>query len=262
MSEEPGSKSSVGPGARGRAKAPASDEIGAPEGKLAQGGAETSGAAPAPATKPGRRRAAPRVAAVLKLASRPPATATRRAPESVVSALATPAPEAVPVAAERRIEATTVTITQGGAAEVEADSIQVNRGGIGAASAEDITVTSGGIGLAQADDIAVRMGAIGFARGEHVSTELGAIGFALGGDVSVTQGFARTVLARDVNIRQGAAGTVVANHVTLGEQTGTLVLLARKVEGDVRTVLDWRGALAAGAALGIVVGLLARRRHD
>ena len=36
--------------------------------------------------------------------------------------------------------------------------------------------------------------------------------------------------------------------------------MARKVEGNVRTVLDWRGALAAGAALGIAIGLLARRK--
>lgn len=217
---------------------------------------EPGNQSPAPGTRARRRAKAPAV-------------------DRVVTPKGTPAPgrgeipggepataPAVPFAAERRIEATSVTITQGGAAEVEADSIHVSRGGIGAASAEDITVVTGGIGLAQADDIAVRMGAIGIARGEHVSTELGAIGFAMGGDVSVTQGFTRTVLARDVHVRQGAVGTVVANHVTLGEQTGTLVLLARKVEGDVRTVLDWRGALAAGAALGIVVGLLTRRRHD
>jgi hypothetical protein len=55
---------------------------------------------------------------------------------------------------------------------------------------------------------------------------------------------------------------VVAANVTLEKQTGTLVLIARRVEGNVRTVLDWRGALAAGAALGIAIGLLSRRKHD
>jgi hypothetical protein len=37
------------------------------------------------------------------------------------------------------------------------------------------------------------------------------------------------------------------------------LLLANRVDGDVRTLLDWRGALAAGAAIGLVVGLLRRR---
>jgi hypothetical protein len=160
-----------------------------------------------------------------------------------------------------RIKATTVTINQGGAGEVEAESITVSQGGIGAASAEDITVSMGGIGRAQADDIAVRMGAIGIARGERVSVELGAVGFAAGGNVSVTQGFTRAVLARDVRISQGAAQTIVAENVTIEGRVGTFLLIARKVEGDVRTVLDWRGALAAGAALGIAMGLLARRKH-
>ena len=78
----------------------------------------------------------------------------------------------------------------------------------------------------------------------------------------MTQGYARAVLARDVRIRQGGAQTVVAGNVSFEGQGGAFLLLARRVEGNVRTVLDWRGALVGGAALGIVVGLLARRRHD
>jgi hypothetical protein len=30
------------------------------------------------------------------------------------------------------------------------------------------------------------------------------------------------------------------------------------VEGEIRTLLDWRGALALGAALGLVLGLVRR----
>jgi hypothetical protein len=44
-------------------------------------------------------------------------------------------------------------------------------------------------------------------------------------------------------------------------QSGALLILARKVEGNVRPVLDWRGALALGAALAVGIGLLARRKH-
>ena len=168
----------------------------------------------------------------------------------------TPHAIVVPEPRGRRVEATTVNITQGGAGEVEAESVTVAKGGIAAASAEDITVTQGGIGRAEADDIAVRMGAIGFARGERISVELGAIGVAIGSDVSVTQGFARTVVARNAVVHQGGARTIVAGNVTLEGRSNTVLLVARKVEGDVRTLLDWRGALAVGAGLAIAAGLL------
>ena len=102
---------------------------------------------------------------------------------------------------------------------------------------------------------------MGVAHGERVSVELGAVGLAVAGEVELKQSYARAVLARDVHIRQGGAQTIVAGNVTLEKQSGTFILIARRVEGDVRTVLDWRGALAIGAALALGVGLLARRKR-
>jgi hypothetical protein len=183
------------------------------------------------------------------------------APATAVESIPVPALEIPVGAGAQPVQAKTVTITQGGAGEVEAESISVTQGGIGAASAEDITISMGGIGRAQADDIAVRMGGIGVARGDRVSVELGGVGLAIGNSVSVTQGFARSVLAREVSISQGAARSIVAQNVSIEGEAGTFLLLARRVDGNVRTVLDWRGALVAGAALGVVMGLLARRRH-
>ena len=42
--------------------------------------------------------------------------------------------------------------------------------------------------------------------------------------------------------------TLIAQEVTINRPTGVLVMIAQRVSGDVRPVLDWRGALAAGAA--------------
>jgi hypothetical protein len=216
--------------------------------------------------------AAARPASGAKPRSRRPAKAvTGTADSAALSPSTAPAVPAASGGQERgdadgtgaqQITANNVSINQGGAAEVEAESINVVQGGIGAASAEDITISMGGIVHAQADDIAVRMGGIGMARGERVSVELGAVGFAAANQVSVTQGFARAVLARDVHIRQGAAQAVVAQKVTFEGEGGAFLLLARNVEGNVRTVLDWRGAIAAGAALGLVLGLLSRRKRS
>jgi hypothetical protein len=159
----------------------------------------------------------------------------------------------------QRIEATTVRMTRSGVAEVEAETITIRQGGIGAASAEDISIEYGGIGQAQADDIAVRMGGIGIARGERVSVELGAIGLAVGGDVSIVQGAVRAVVARDVQMKQTLASTVMAGSVTMDRQSGAFIVIARRVDGTVRAVLDWRGALALGAAMGVAIALLGRR---
>ena len=52
---------------------------------------------------------------------------------------------------------------------------------------------------------------------------------------------------------------MITGRATFGRNAGVLVLIAGRVEGPVRTLLDWRGALALGAAMGVVVGLLRRR---
>jgi hypothetical protein len=89
---------------------------------------------------------------------------------------------------------------------------------------------------------------------------MGGAAVVVGGEVRVSQGFARSVLARDVRIEQGGARTVIASRATFERNSGTFVLIAGKVDGNVRTILDWRGALAFGAAFGLVAGLVRRRR--
>jgi hypothetical protein len=94
-----------------------------------------------------------------------------------------------------------------------------------------------------------------------VSVELGGIGAALTGELSLTQSAAGSIVARDARIEQSAVRMLVANHVHAERTTGVLVLIARKVEGDVRTLLDWRGAIAFGATFGIIVSLFRGRRR-
>jgi hypothetical protein len=141
------------------------------------------------------------------------------------------------------------------------DALSIRQGGVQTANAKTIDINQGGIGRAYAGDIAVSQGGIGFARGERVSVEMGGIGAALGGEVHLTQGAAGNILARDVRIEQAGVRLIVANQVHAERTTGVLFLIARRVEGDVRTVLDWRGALAFGAAFGAVVALFRGRRR-
>jgi hypothetical protein len=165
------------------------------------------------------------------------------------SEAAAPAPPG-PLRADR------VAITQGGADRVEASSVSITQGGIGTAIATSVDVRQGGIGRASATDIALSQGSIGFARGDRVSLEMGAVGAAVGDDVRVTQSVAGFVAGRgDATVDQSLVSTLIGDRITMRQPSAVLVLIARHVDGSVRPLLDWRGALAAGAAVGLVLGL-------
>jgi hypothetical protein len=152
-----------------------------------------------------------------------------------------------------------IEITEGGLHHAEAGSISVTQGGISTASAAAIDVHQGGIGRAEATDIAVSTGAIGLARGATVSLDRGALGAAIGGEVRVTQSFTSFVGSRDATVDQSLVRTLIGSHVTLRQPSAIGILIAARVDGDVRPVIDWRGALAIGAVAGVIVGLLRRR---
>ncbi len=128
---------------------------------------------------------------------------------------------------------------------IEADAVEVHQGAIGRVDATEVSVTQG---------------AIGAARAERISVEMGAVGAALGGNVSVSRGFTSMVLAQEARLDQAIVRTLIARDVTFARPSVVLFALAQKVTGEVRVLLDWRGALAFGAAFGIVAGIFGRGR--
>ena len=158
----------------------------------------------------------------------------------------------------RSVTAEHVEITEGGAEKVEASSVVVNSGGIGAVSADAVEVHRGGIGRLTARDVRVTQGGVGAARADHLTIDMGGIGAAIAGRLELTRSAARSILAREAHLEGSFAQTVVANHVSMERGSNAIIVLARRVDGDVRALLDWRGALAFGAALGVVIGLVRR----
>jgi hypothetical protein len=129
---------------------------------------------------------------------------------------------------------------------VQADAVEVHQGGIGRVDATEVTVTQGGIGIA---------------RGDRISVQMGGIGAVMGREVSISQGGTGSILAQQVRVEQAFVRTLVAQHVEINRPSAVLFLIAQRVSGDVRPALDWRGALAFGAAFGIVAGLVGRARR-
>ena len=67
--------------------------------------------------------------------------------------------------------------------------------------------------------------------------------------MSASRTFAN-LLARDVHLDQTAVANLLANHVTFDRQSFAGVVIARRVDGNVRTLVDWRGALAVAGVAG------------
>ncbi len=183
-----------------------------------------------------------------QLPSQPARRARRRAAAPSAAAAAGSGPSVGPAAEARRVNGATAPapdIDDGGA-WVEADAVEVHQGVVGRVDAADVRVTQGLVGAARAD---------------RISIEMGGLGAAMGGSVNLSQAGAGSILSQHATIEQSVVRTLVAQRVEIRRPSAVLVMIAQRVNGEVRVLLDWRGALAFGVALGIVSGLVGRGRR-
>jgi hypothetical protein len=70
-----------------------------------------------------------------------------------------------------------------------------------------------------------------------------------------------SVSVEDTTVNRSAVGVLVANEIR-AENSTSLLMISRNVQGNVTTLLDWRSAAAIGAVAGGIFGLfsLFRRR--
>jgi len=144
-----------------------------------------------------------------------------------------------------------------GAAEAVAPSLVEDGAPI---EADHVSVTMGAVGRVDSERLEVQRGAVGGVRADSVDVHLGVLGGALAGRASIRQSIVRGLAAREVGIEQSFVRTLVALEVRIERASFVGLLVARRVTGDVRVLLDWRGALAFGAAFGLVAGLVGRVR--
>lgn len=126
--------------------------------------------------------------------------------------------------------------------------------------ADRVDVHRSAIGRVEGGEVRVEQGAVGAARVERLSVDRGAVGAVMAGNAEVSRGYVRSILARQVQLDRGAARIVIAADVH-ARQSAVMFLVARRVSGEMRVLLDWRGALAFGAAAGVVFAVLSRLRR-
>ena len=205
-----------------------------------------------PAPKRTRRRAE-RAAAAEPLAAAELEAAAEAA--SIVAAMPS-APMENATAAPPTELSSLVEAVQGRDLDVVAVSrLQVERGGIGEATADTVELRMGGIGRLDAEDVFVQFGGVGAARADVLNVEWGGVGPAAAGELRVTQGVVGNVIAREATIDQGFVRMLIAGHVTVTRPSAALVVLAARVDGEVRALVDWRGALAFGLGFGVLAAV-------
>jgi hypothetical protein len=120
----------------------------------------------------------------------------------------------------------------------------------------------GAAGVLAADRVEFALGAVGMARGREIQISQSAVGLAAGDEIEFRQSGVRVAMAREaVRLHMSAAAAVVGYRVDVAPRTAVAVLIAQHVDGDVRPLLDWRGAAVCGAAFALVAGLIGPRRR-
>jgi hypothetical protein len=124
----------------------------------------------------------------------------------------------------------------------------------------DVSVSRGGIGAVQAGEVVVSVGAIGAAQAERVSVELGAIGAVAAGRVRLSSGAANLVLAREARFEQAIVRSIFAQRVTLRRGSAAGIVLAARVDGPGRPLIDGRAGLVAGTIVALAWLIVRRLR--
>ena len=184
----------------------------------------------------------------IKTPSKPAAPAPRRA-------------VAVPVVGDPPDAAMSAAANAAAGAAGNANGAGPTQAGEVVSGAGQLTIQQGGLGAVTAGEVSVTQGGIGAVRAQSVSVELGGIGAAMTNQLTVRQGLVGAVIARDASFEQAGVRSLVANHVAFGPNSGAAVVIAARVEGDVRPLFDWRAALAFGLAAGAIGALLRGRRR-
>ncbi len=109
--------------------------------------------------------------------------------------------------------------------------------------------------IVRAKKVSVSWGGIGQARAEEIALNTGGIVAATAGSIEITKGAVVWARADELGVNRCQIRYVRAGRAELQDTTVGL-LLAREVRGDVRVLLDQKGALLAGLAAGLVLGLL------
>jgi len=110
-------------------------------------------------------------------------------------------------------------------------------------------------GSIEAEHVDSRMSAVGQVYADSMNAELSLVGVANGIQAVLRDGAAVAVVSDAAVVDHATAGVLVAREVH-GTSLRTGILVAGRVDGNVEAALDTTGAIAAGLAAGLGLGII------
>jgi hypothetical protein len=138
---------------------------------------------------------------------------------------------------------------------IEEDLIQVKQGNIPQVNAEKVEIQSGAANRVYAEQVTVHQGGVGMVQATSVSVNQGGIGFVRAGEANLENSSTQAVVTQTATVNGGTVGLLIAREVH-ANPLRAFVVLAQKIDGQVETTLDTRGAILAGLVAGIAAGLV------
>lgn len=150
----------------------------------------------------------------------------------------------------------TLELTKGEAQVIEGEFVNVKQSTVRAIEGGHIELQQVGALTIDGEKIDVTQGAAFVLRGNELSLNQSISCISVSNNTSLNFSFSPISMTKNnTDVNKSAVGIMVSKEIK-SENTSSLITIARKVEGNVTTLLDWRSALALGAVLGGVLGLV------
>jgi hypothetical protein len=137
---------------------------------------------------------------------------------------------------------------------VTAEMVRMHQSSAETITSEDVEMNIAAAGMVNTQTLSARQSLIGGVNAESAEVTNSFVGGVRGTNVGV-QGIVAGVAGEAVSVQNAYIGLTAAREVR-GEKIESLILLAGRVEGEVHTVVDTRGAVIAGLVGGLFAGLI------
>lgn len=163
-------------------------------------------------------------------------------------------PDAQPAPAESIDQPEVVNLAHVDAGTVTAEMVRMHQSSAETIHSDDVETNIAAVGAVNTQTLSARQSLIGGVNAESAEIEDSFVGGVRGVNVGV-QGFVGGVAGENVSVGNAYVGVTAAREVR-GEKVESLILLAGRVEGEVHTIVDTRGAIIAGLVGGLFAGLI------
>lgn len=159
-----------------------------------------------------------------------------------------------------------VNISHADVEAVTAEMVRLHQSAVQTINSEDVEMNIAAVAGVTTQTLSARQSLIGGINADSAQTDKSVVIGVRGTTVDV-EGMVAGVAGETVNLQNARVGVIAAKEVR-GDKIESLVLLAGRVEGEVHTTVDTRGAIIAGlvgglfAGILLLVGRIAFRRDD